>query len=145
MGKRGTFVITQLHFLLEEHPFLVIHLINILAAHSEEKLVQHAGLSEQMLSDREDWYFHHFALLLCEIEIENDYTLKDECIKEMVDSMIAFLKNSPEQFEHLNECIYLNSLLLLRLSKYYFHFFPSDKLQALQEQYKGTKIEKLYY
>merc|ERR1712129_107081 len=120
MGKRGTFVITQLHFLLEEHPFLVIHLINILAAHSEEKLVHHDELSEQMLSDREDWYFHHFALLLCEIEIENDYTLKDECI-------------------------YLTSLLLLRLSKYYFHFFPaSDKLQELKEKYKGTKIEKLY-
>merc|ERR1712173_473844 len=141
------------HFLLDEYPFLLMHLINVLAKHSKQKLMNHdhdsidddSALSNQMLLDREDWYFHHFSLLICGIEIENKYDLKDKCVKDLIAAMIIFLENAPKHFEHLNECIYLTSLLLLKISKHYFHFFPtSEKLQKLQEKFKETKMEKLY-
>eukprot|EP01083_Nonionella_stella_P241914 844299_1 len=137
---RGLFMVNQLHLTLIEHPHLVVNVINVLAKHCKERLWK-----QDLLRNREDWYFHHFAMLLCSIKIENEYDLDTDVIHDLIDCICVFLENSPSQIQHLNQSIYLASRLLINLSKHYFHFFPNPhRMQKLADSFKATKMQKMW-
>ena len=134
---------------MNKYPSILINIINVLTKHSKDKLIKSKddvkSLSLNLLKNREDWFYHHFGLLLCCINIENEYNLSSQIVNDLINSMIIFLENSSLQIQHLNESVYLTSLLLIKLSKHYFHFFPDNKrLSKLKQRFKHTKMEKMW-
>merc|ERR1712083_144993 len=100
------------------------------------------SMATYLLTNREDWYFHHFALLLCGANVESAYALEGAVIQQLIESLLVFLKHSPSSFVQLNESVYLTSLLLAKLSKHFFHFF--DGLDILEEKFTATNMEKMW-
>ena len=143
---RGEFAVKQMLCLLDQYPTVLKNVIHVLGQHVEAMVKKQdtGSLAKYLLTNREDWYFHHFAMLLCAANVEKAYALENGEIERLIESIIVFLKHCPMQFTHLNnDSVHLTSLLLVKLSKHFFHLFP-DEMSDLEQKFESTKTAKMW-